>query len=188
MDTIIFLGGGLLFVLLGFFLRKKHQDFMSKCITVNGVITDIVEKINITRNSLGGVEDRKVVHTPIVQYKYNKLYEFQSEIDANSHYLKKSANVEVLIDPLKPKVAKLLLGANENTLFFKIIIGIGSFLSIIGTALFNPNDFSLDFIADPVMLLIITAVLGFLYFKALPIITMISMADIYTENAKEVED
>lgn len=184
----MFLGGGLLFVFLGFFLIKKHQDFMNKCITVNGVITDIVEKVNITRNSLGGVEDRKVVHTPIIQYKHNKLYEFQSEIDANSHYLKKGANVEVLINPLKPKAAKLLIGAKENTMIFKLMIGLGGFLSIIGLALFEPNELSFDFLERPITLIAIIFSLGFLYFKVLPMLSLLAGADIYTENAKEVEN
>ncbi len=188
MDTIMFTGGGLFFIFLGLFLRKKHQQFMASSIIVNGKIVDIVEKVNISRNTFGGIEDKRIIWTPIVQYKYNKLYEFQSEVDANSHGLKKQSNVDVLIDPLKPKVAKLTVGAKDSSMLMLIMIGLGSFLSIIGLILFNPNDFDIGSLTEPFPLLVTVFAGTFFYVKIWPILSMFAVADIYTENAKEVEE
>lgn len=188
MDTVMFTGGGLLFVWLGFFLRRKHQQFMSRCITINGKIIDIVEKVNIRRNATGAINGKRTIQVPVIEYKYNKRYQFQSEVDANQHGIKKGEKVEVVIDPLKPKVAKLMLAAKDNTMLFWLMIGLGTFLSIIGLIQFNPKDFDIDLLANPFTIAVIIFSAIFFYLKVLPLLQMMAFADIYTENAKQMDE
>lgn len=184
----MFGGVGIFFVILGLFLLKKHRNFVSQCITVEGKVIDIVDKQYITRGSFGQVTKRRIIKTPIVLYKYHKRYKFQAEIDARYHNLSLDSVVEVLINPLRPRTAKLRIGATENTTAFYIMIGLGVFSSIIGVVLFNPNEFNLDFLYTPFALGIITVTIVFLYLKLWPLLSILPHAPIYTENAEEIKE
>lgn len=178
MDTLMFGGGGLFFILLGLFLIKKHRDFVSHCIKVDGRVIDIVTKVT----------NRYRFQAPIVQYKYNKNYKFQAEVDAGSHNLTHGSMVKVLINPRQPKTAKLGIGAKESAIVFYLMIGLGVFSLMIGVMLFNPNEFNVDFLYDPLTLAIVAISVIFLYLKLWPMLTILPNTPIYSENAVEVEN
>lgn len=188
MGSLMFCGGGLFFIILGLFLIKKHRSFVSNCIKLEGRVTDIVDEVYTRRGSFGQVTDRRKIKTPIVQYKYNRLYQFKAGIDARSHNLTHDSKVEVLINPLQPKTAKLSMGAQDNAMVFYSMVVSGLFILVLGIIQFNPNEFNIDFLYDPLLLAIVTVSIIFLYFKLWPVLSILPNAPIYSENAEEVKN
>lgn len=188
MDTLMFGGVGLLFTIFGLFFMKKHRDFIANCIKVDGTVIDIVDKTYITRNISGQVTKQRSYKVPLVQYRYKKLYQFQADVDVSTHKLARDTRVEVMINPFKPKTAKLTIGAQESMIAFRIMIVVGVFSIIIGAVQFNPREFNLDFLYNPLTLAIITFSIIFLYLKLGPILSILPNTPIYTENAVEVEN
>lgn len=188
MDTVFFGGVGLFFVLLGLYLLKKHREFVSNCIKVEGKVTAVVEKIYKTRGSFGQIIERRRINVPVVVYRYHRLYRFNAELDADVHKLVTGARVEVLINPFKPKTAKLSIGAHQGVLVFRLMVGLGLFIASIGVYLFNPNEFSLDFLNDPFIIIMLVVLAVFFYLKLWPMLSLLPNMPIYTENAEEVKD
>jgi len=178
----------LLFLVFGVVLYIKHNRFVAKCVEVKAVIVDVVDKVHISHNIFGQVEEKRTIKTPIVQYKYNQLYQFQSEVDARNHSLDVGDKVTVLLNPLVPKAARLDVGLTENTMLFKLMIGLGGFLFGLGVYLFNPNDFNLSIFKDLFSAAIIIFIVIYAYIKLSPLLSFLQFMPIYHENAKEVTD
>ena len=187
MDTLMFGGGGIFFILFGLFLSKRHSEFILKGIKINGRVIDVVDKVNITRGAFGQITDQQNIKAPVVQYEYKKQYKFQAEIDVRSHNLTQGSAVEVIINPLKPKTAKLGIGAKIDTLIFKLMIGLGVFSCGIGAILFNSNDFNFHLFTDPFTLAIVIITIIFIYLKLWPMLRILPFLPIYHENAVEVD-
>ena len=189
MDTILFSGVGCGLILLAIFLMKKHKHFMSHSIEVEGKIIDVVERLHTTRTAMGGVEDKQLLKHPVVQYRYNKSYQFQSDMDVSKEDVKVGSSVTVRINPLQPKAAKLDISLKSNTLMFMLMIGLGVFLIGIGAVQFKPSDFSNLSLFDDWFTLAFVVVGGiYLYIKLSPMFGFLKYGAIYTENAEEVED
>jgi len=188
MDTLMFGGVGMFFLILGLFLNKKHRNFVAHCIKVDGRVIGIVDKVYKSRGAFGRVVDGRTVREPIVQYRYNKLYKFQAEIDAKTHDLAHDSKLEVLINPAHPRTAKLSLTAHNNIIVFRMMMVAGLFSMIIGAITFNPNELNFDFLYDPVTVAVIIITIIFLYLKLAPVLRALPHTPIYPENAVEVEN
>jgi len=189
MDTFLFSGVGVGFILLAIFLIKKHKHFMESSIEVQGEIVDIIEKTHITRNTFGHVEDKKLFKHPVVKYRYHRFYQFQSDIDVSREDLSVGSSVSVRINPLKPTTAKLEIGLNNNMLFFWLMIGLGLFLIGIGAVQFKPSDYTNLSLFDNWLALGFILVGGiYLYIKIGPILSLMRYNSIYSENAKELDN
>ena len=188
MDTILFSGVGCGLIVLAIILIKKHKHFMSHSIEVEGEIVDIVERLHTTRTAMGGVEDQRLLKHPVVKYRYNKSYKFQSDMDVSKETVKVGSRVTVRIDPLQPKAAKLDISLKSNTLLFILMIGLGVFLIGIGAVQFKPSDFNNVSLFDDWVTLGFVVVGGiYLYVKLGPLFGFLKYGSIYTENAEEVD-
>ena len=188
MDTILFSGVGCGLIVLAVILIKKHKHFMFHSIEVEGEIVDIVERLHTTQNAMGGVEERRLLKHPVVKYRYNKNYKFQSDIDASEEDVKVGSRVTVRINPLEPKAAKLEISLKSHTLMFMLMIGLGVFFIGIGAIQFKPSDFSNISLFDNWFTLGFVVAGGiYLYIKVLPIFSLMKYNSIYTENAEEVD-
>ena len=188
MDTILFSVFGFGFIFFAIVLMKKHKHFMAHSIEVEGEIVDIIERLHTTRGAMGGIEDQSLRKHPVVEYRYNKSYRFQSDMDVRTESVKIGSRVIVRINPLEPKAAKLVMSLKNNTWFFKLMIGLGIFLIGIGAAQFEPSDFSnLSLFEDwaTVGFIVIGGI--YLYVKVRPLFSFLKYGSIYTENAEEVE-
>lgn len=187
MDTLMFGGVGLFFILFGLLLTKKHSDFILKGIKISGRVIDVVDKVHISRGTFGQITEQSTIKAPVVEYKYKKSYKFEAEVDVRSYNLTQGSVVEVIINPLKPKTAKLSIGAKESTMIFKLMIGLGIFSCGIGAINFNPNDFNFHFLNDPFTLAIVIITIVYVYLKLWPILRVLPFMPIYHENAVEVD-
>lgn len=188
MDTILFSGVGCGLIFLAFFLMKKHKHFMSHSTEVEGEIIDFVEKWHTTRTAMGGVEDQRLLKHPVVKYRYNKSYKFQSDMDVTKEAVKIGSRVTVRIDPMQPKAAKLDMSLKSNSLMFILMIGLGVFLIGIGSVQFKPSDFTNLSLFDDWVTLGFVVMGGFyLYVKLGPLFSFLKYNSIYTENAEEVD-
>lgn len=186
MDTILFAGVGLFFIYLGLMLNHKHKKFVANSIEIDGRIVSIIDRVNRTRGNFGQVTDINTIKAPLVQYRYGLLYEFEAELDTSTHDLGVGSSVVVLIDPLRPKTAKLQLAATQSTWMFKIMIGLGTFACILGAIQYKPIHFDLSFFEHPFMLIFICIVAFTFYTKVLPTLRLLKYAPIYQDNAREV--
>ncbi len=188
MDTIIFSGVGVAIISFAIFLLKKHNYFMSKSIEVPGEIVDIVERLHTTRGAMGGVSKQRLLRVPVVRYRYNKSYQFQSDIDITQKGLAIGSSVMVRIDPLRPKAAKLSVGLSDNSLFFKLMMGLGVFFIILGGVQYDPNDFNVVLFDNWFTLAFIVFGGIYLYIKLSPMFGFLKYNPLYLENAEEVDD
>jgi len=180
MDTILFSGVGCGLIFFALFLMKKHKHFMSHSIEVEGEIIDIVERLHTTQNS------QRLLKHPVVKYRYNKSYKFQSDMDVSKEAVKVGSRVTVRIDPMQPKAAKLDMSLKSNSLMFILMIGLGVFLIGIGAVQFKPSDFTnLSLFDDWVTLGFIVVGGIYLYVKLGPLFSFLKYNSIYTENAEE---
>lgn len=188
MDTILFSGVGCGLIFFAVFLMKKHKYFMSHSIVLEGEVIDIVERLHTTQNAIGGVEDQRLLKHPVVKYRYNKSYKFQSDIDVSNEAVKVGSRVTVRIDPMQPKAAKLEMSLKSFSLMFTLMIGLGVFFIGIGAVQFKPSDFTNVSLFDNWFMLIFVVVGGaYLYIKLSPIYSLLKYNSIYTENAEEVD-
>lgn len=188
MDMIIFSGAGCFLIVLAALLIKKHKCFVAESIEVEGEVIDVVERLHTTRGAMGGVEEQRLLKHPIVEYRYNKSYKFQSDMDVSKEAVKVGSRVTVRINPLHPKAAKLDLSLKNNTLLFMLMIGLGVFFIGIGAIQFKPSDFSNLSLFDDWFTLGFVVVGGiYLYIKLSPIFSLLKHNSIYAENAEEVD-
>ena len=187
MDTIIFSGIGCLLVLFAVVLIKKHKHFIAHSIVVDGEIINIVDRAHTTRGTLGGVKEQRILKVPVVRYRYNRFYQFESDTDISQEDLTVGSSVSVRINPLKPKSAKLDIGLKQSNLVFTVMIGLGLFFIIMGAMQFSSNDFDLSLFDDWFTLGFVLAGGIYLYIKLSPLLSFLKHSPIYTENAEEVE-
>lgn len=187
MDTILFSGVGVLLVLFAMALIKKHKQFVANSVEVPGEVIDIVQTYQVNRDGEGGARSR-VRQVPVVKYRYNRFYKFQSDIDIARKGVTIGSPVTVRIDPFKPKTAKLELGLANHVMLFRLMIGLGIFFIIIGAVQYEPRDFDLDHFNNWVPLAFMVFGGIYLYFKLSPLIGFLKHNPIYTENAEELDE
>ena len=182
--SLIFMLGGLILIGVSFFGKKIRKKFISESFVIPGIVVDIKEDSHKMADG-----NSRTFLLPIIEYKVKSKLRFEAEIDATQHKIKIGDAVEVLVSKSNYKIAKLNGSTKDLFLNLNIMLFLGVGTCGVSVHLFNPNDFSLDFIKDPFTAVVVVAGIIFFILKAIPVIRLYFYnGQNYTENAYEEPD
>ena len=192
MVALVVLIVGLFCLLFGVVIQDKYQHFLRRSNKVFGRIV----RLNTTNDY--SLEDNKVVVNstgsepsgvfPVIEYDYGKTYRFLAEVEYESGALAVGDAIEVYVDKLNPKIAKLKQGTSMTEIIMRISLAIGVVLSAIGLYIFELNDITQLINGEKFYLLVSIALFSYVGAKLTPILKLALTSPIYHENAFEVTD
>jgi len=188
MTTLIAGTMGLFFLFLGLTLFRQHKKFLRKCIRVQGTIVEINEWFHTKRGMLGN-QRRNLTpkNYPIVQYRYNgQNYEYQADTDVNPVFMPKGTSLTVLIEPMRPKAAKLEMGMKVDKILFSIFTFLGLISLLVAIIDFDLASFVKD-MYDPFFIVIAISFAIFVFVYLGPMLKEMKRSSIYPERANKVD-
>ena len=180
MESLIPLAAGLFCLFFGIFLQRRLARFVGTSTKVHGEIITITVQQHTSHTSVG-VTKHKNIYMPIVQYRYDRNYRFESPINARRHRLQPGSELVVLIDPRKPRIAMTETDAKERKIMYRVFQALGALFLLMGIVMMEQETFDIHF--DPMLILLLLCIALFLYIKAWPLLDLLHPRGGYYENA-----
>ena len=187
MVALVVLIIGLFCLLFGVVVQDKHQHFIRRSNKVFGrVVAHSLSSESYTLQDSSCAE--KAFVYPIVEYDYGKTYRFIAEVEFDINVLSVGDAIEVYVDKLNPKIAKLKRGTSQTESIMRIFLVLGVIFSAIGLYIFDLHDITQLINGEKLYLIISIALFSYVGAKLTPILKLAFTTPIYHENAFEVPD
>ncbi|WP_448547158.1 DUF3592 domain-containing protein [Thalassotalea fusca] len=188
MVALVVLIVGLFCLLFGVVVQDKHQHFLRRSNKVFGRVVGYSSIENITSVLKHPEESPKTYSLPIVEYEYGKTYRFIADEEYERENFVVGEAIEVYVDKLNPKIAKLKQGTSQTETIMRIFLAIGVIFCAFGLYIFDLHDITQLINGEKFYLLVSVALFSYVGAKLTPILRLAFTSPIYHENAFEVSD